>query len=155
MFGGKLRCPVCNQYAPDRCTCNKSSIMVKKIVETLGKYRIDVSTEKATQAAISQVLLESNLAHEREYILDDGRGSLIDFFIRERRLQGATVGMEQGIGIEVKIDGGAHDIYRQLERYCKTGKLAAILLVTNRAMGLPKEIAGVPAYYFALGRQWL
>ena len=23
MFGSTLRCPVCNQYAPDRCTCKK------------------------------------------------------------------------------------------------------------------------------------
>jgi len=33
MFGGKLRCPVCNQYAPDRCTCNKGSAKVAKIAE--------------------------------------------------------------------------------------------------------------------------
>ena len=25
MFGASLRCPVCNQYAPDRCTCKKES----------------------------------------------------------------------------------------------------------------------------------
>jgi len=139
--------------------------MINKVVQALGRYRIDVTTEKATQAAISQVLLDSNLAHEREYPLDGGRESLIDFFIRERRMafkgqlkdgtDGGRKTYERGIGIEVKLDGGAHDIYRQLERYCKTGKLTAILLVTNRAMGLPKEIAGVPAYYFALGRQWL
>lgn len=23
MFGAQLRCPVCNQYTPDRCVCNK------------------------------------------------------------------------------------------------------------------------------------
>lgn len=27
MFGASLRCPVCNQYAPDRCTCKKETNM--------------------------------------------------------------------------------------------------------------------------------
>lgn len=25
MFGASLRCPTCNQYTPDRCTCKKPS----------------------------------------------------------------------------------------------------------------------------------
>jgi hypothetical protein len=31
MFGSSLRCPVCNQYAPDRCTCKKVSMKYKQV----------------------------------------------------------------------------------------------------------------------------
>lgn len=28
MFGASLRCPVCNKYAPDRCTCKKGNMKI-------------------------------------------------------------------------------------------------------------------------------
>lgn len=60
------------------------------------------------------------------------------------------------IGIEVKIDkGNRREIYRQLERYAALGQLDAIVLATNRAIGLPPTICGMPVAVASLGRGWL
>jgi hypothetical protein len=33
MFGATLRCKVCNQYAPDRCTCNGLSLEQQRFLD--------------------------------------------------------------------------------------------------------------------------
>jgi hypothetical protein len=129
------------------------------IIETLKRYRFDLSTEKNAQQEVGQALAANGIAHQREYTLekDDRTHSIIDFYIPERALTSATSGRgkEIGIGVELKIGGGPMEVYRQLQRYCRTGKLSAIILVTNHAMGLPPEIEGVPAFYLSLGRAWI
>jgi len=129
------------------------------IIETLKRYRFDLSTEKNAQQEVGQALDANGIRHEREYRLgsDERMENIIDFYVPERALTSATSGRgkEIGIGIELKIGGGPMEVYRQLQRYCRTGKLSAIILVTNHAMGLPQEIEGVPAFYLSLGRAWI
>lgn len=36
MFGGNLRCGVCNQYIPDRCTCGKHFRKLQRCIQTAG-----------------------------------------------------------------------------------------------------------------------
>lgn len=59
------------------------------------------------------------------------------------------------VGIESKLRGGKMDIFRQLERYAAFPEIEALILVTNTAMGLPKEIGGKPTFYLSLGAGWL
>jgi len=47
MFGSDLRCPKCNQYFPDRCTCEEWQSNVQWPIECyLGRYGDGVSTDK-------------------------------------------------------------------------------------------------------------
>lgn len=47
MFGKEMRCPECNQYIPDRCTCNEWQSNVQwDIKHYLGEYGDGVSTDK-------------------------------------------------------------------------------------------------------------
>ena len=45
MFGSSLRCKDCNQYAPDRCTCEKGNTMKYKPVDPSFAY-IDMTEDQ-------------------------------------------------------------------------------------------------------------
>jgi hypothetical protein len=116
----------------------------------LGKMllssRFPLSSEKATQAYISRALSALNIDHIREQRL--APGDIVDFWLPSKSELGAV--------IEVKMNSARPpDVLKQLERYAGHRQVRAVFLVSNRAMGLPKEIAGKPAYYFSLGRAWL
>ena len=83
---------------------------------------------------------ESDLTVEREYRLDNK--NIPDFFIN-------------GLAIEVKIKGSKTSIYKQCKRYCEFDEVKALLLVTNRTMGFPKDINGKDCYFHSLGKSWL
>lgn len=109
----------------------------------LRQKRFLLTTEKLVQAQIEAVLKENSVDHIREYDLFKDRHSIIDFFVAPHT------------GVEVKIGGGRRDIYRQLERYCQSPELKALLLVTNKAMGLPHTINGVECFILNLSSAWL
>jgi argininosuccinate synthase len=70
-------------------------------------------------------------------------GDIIDFFV-------------DGVAVEVKLKRNQPpSILFQLKRYARHESVTSLVLVTNRAMGLPREINGKPAYYVSLGRAWL
>lgn len=114
--------------------------MLEKIVATLNAGRFSLSREKETQAEIAGALAVAGIAHERE--VEIGRRDIIDFLIDR-------------IGIEVKIGGSKRSIHAQCVRYCKTGRLSALILATNVATGFPPEIEGTQVYVVSLGKGWL
>lgn len=110
--------------------------MIEDVVQKLRKYRFTLASEQALQQQIHQVLPQ----FQREHRFD--KKNRIDFF-------------NTGIGIEVKIKGGRMAIYRQCERYCKFDSVTGLILITNVAMGFPKDINGKPCYVISLGERWL
>lgn len=113
----------------------------------LKSSRLPLNNEKATQQYLSDALLALNIDHVREQRL--APGDVVDFWLPD------DAGGD-GIVIEVKMNRARPaEILRQLERYAAHKCVRAIFLVTNKAMVLPTEIVGKPAYYFSLGRAWL
>ncbi|HEY4112879.1 MAG TPA: hypothetical protein VGM17_02355 [Rhizomicrobium sp.] len=116
--------------------------LVAVIATALGRARVPLSDEKEAQAAISQILSDNGVAHEREHRL--GPHDIPDFFCTP------------DLVIEAKMKAARPAaVYKQLKRYAGYDKVGALILVTNRAMGLPAAICGKPAYFISLGRAWL
>ena len=113
---------------------------IQELIKLLSVNRFSCSKEKETQQEIAEVFNKSSIFYQREHWLD--KKSVPDFFI-------------DGIVIEVKIKGNARQIFRQCERYCNIHKVKALILVTNRSMGFPKEINGIPCYFINIGKAWL
>lgn len=113
--------------------------LLRNLIETA---RLDLSTEKATQADI-EALFTARLP----------AGS----FIREARLSAADIPdfLAGSIAVEVKIGGSAAEILRQLERYAKHDRVEALLLVTNVPMRVPSTIGGKPVTVARLGVSWI
>ena len=110
------------------------------IVTLLRRHRFRMDNEKLLQGQIETVLKANDVAHAREHRL--APGDIVDFLAGD-------------IAIECKIKGQRRAIYRQCERYCAFESVGSFILVTNAAMGMPKEIAGKPIYVVDLGRSWL
>jgi hypothetical protein len=113
-------------------------MIVVDLVHLLRSRRFPVGTEAALQEAIGEALREWRICFDREWRL--GPRDRIDFFA------------EGGIGIEAKIRCGKRAIYRQLERYAQHPQIAALVLVTGTALGLPPSIADKPLFFVSLGR---
>ncbi|MDD4970829.1 MAG: hypothetical protein PHT07_15485 [Paludibacter sp.] len=114
--------------------------LVDRILKLLTGAKFPLTNEKVLQRAIEIRFKNNFLGHHREYELD--QHNIVDFFIN-------------GVAMEVKIKAGAKEIYRQCERYCQFDEVKSLLLVTNRAMGFPKQINGRPCYVLNLGKAWL
>jgi hypothetical protein len=113
-----------------------------RIARLIERARLPLSSEKAVQADLGAVLSQANIAHEREYRLNDR--DIPDFFL------------PGGVVLEVKMKGARKmDVYRQLERYAAHSDVHALVLVTNLAMGMPAAINGKPVLMTSLGRGWL
>ena len=118
---------------------------VERVFKALQGFPFSAHNEKTVQLEMSTCFDGAkSLIYEREVRL--GTSGIIDFVVN---------GAEKRIGIEVKVKGGAEAIYRQCVRYCKSGKIDALVLVTAKSMGFPKEIEGIPCYYFSLSRNLL
>lgn len=112
-----------------------------EIVRILSRHRFrGLHDEKSLQSEIAQVLTPVGL--KREFRFDEK--SIVDFFLEE-----------EGIAIEVKITGSRRKIFAQLERYASFEQVRTIILVTNRAMGLPEFIKNKPRYVVNLSKAWL
>jgi hypothetical protein len=109
------------------------------VMQALAGKRLPLQNEKLLQAELANLLPK----FFREYHLADGLG-IIDFYYFNSK-----------IGIEVKIKGNRKDIYRQVTRYCQSSEINVLILLTNRAMGLPEFINGKPCYVVNLGTAWL
>jgi hypothetical protein len=113
-----------------------------KFIEKFRRNRFDFTNEKKTQAQLHELLMKDGIEHEREKILDDE--NIPDFFFEI-----------SGLCVEIKIKGSKTAIYRQLERYSKFDEVKEVVLMTNKAMSLPKYINNKPAYVFAMSKAWL
>lgn len=115
-------------------------LRIDLIISYIKQFKFDLSTESILQKQIEDVFKNGLYKYEREFELN--KNDRPDFFI-------------DGIAIEVKIKGSAKAIYKQCERYCKSDKVRALILVTNKTIGFPKEINGKPCYLIQLGKAWL
>ena len=110
------------------------------IIQTLSNVRFSFEDEKALQVAIARRLTMAGIPFIREFRLD--KNNIFDFYW-------------EGLVVEVKIKGGAKKIYSQCKRYCQFKQVTGLVLITNRSMGFPEEIAGKPCYVINLGKAWL
>lgn len=108
-----------------------------EIVRFIETRRWPLSDEKRLQAAIADELSKIGEPFAREVRV--GEHDIIDFMLGS-------------VGLEAKLKGSAHAIYRQCERYCQYDEIKQFVLATNRAMGLPTTICGKPAFVASLGR---
>jgi len=111
---------------------------MQMVVNQIKGLRTSLSNEKIAQSKIFEAI--ECFGFVREYRLDDH--NIPDFFY-------------DALAIEVKIKGQRTAIYKQMQRYCGFGQVQAIILITARSMGLPKEISGKPCFYINLTRAYL
>jgi hypothetical protein len=116
------------------------SITAVDILSFLKGRCFDLGNETRLQREIARVFDKKNIPYKREVVLSDR--DRIDFMVNN-------------IGIEIKINGSSSKIFRQCRRYCKHNEVDELILASNKAMGLPKNIEGKPAFFLHLGRAWL
>lgn len=110
----------------------------QNIAAVLQRHRLRVSTEVALQGDIALAL--DGIPFEREVRLSPSDRP--DFMCGD-------------VAIEAKVKYPKRSIYRQLERYAAHERVAAIVLVTGTAMGMPAAINGKPIYVVSIGRAFL
>ena len=98
----------------------------------LSKYKFSFTNEKELQEGIAQVLKSNYIYFNREISLS--KKDRIDFLL------------ENGIGLEVKIDGSATKLANQIRRYLDHEQLTGILIVVNlsKLLDLPVSLNGKP-----------
>jgi len=116
--------------------------IINQVGMSLSKRRLNLSDEKLLQNDIASAFDHSSIVYEREVKIKDK--SIVDFMIGT-------------LAIEVKIrgNGSAMSIYRQIERYCDSDQVEAILLLTSKTMTLPETINGKAVYVLSLGKTQL
>lgn len=115
-----------------------------------------------TTQAVVEAITRGRFSYRNELQLHDGivialntAGIPVDASMREVRL---SVGeriefLLAGLGIEVKVDGPTHAVWRQLARYAASDQVRELLLVTTRArhaVGAPTELRGKPVTVLVL-----
>jgi hypothetical protein len=110
-----------------------------RVLSVLRAYRFNTSSEAALQGGIARALAAENVAFEPEVILT--AQSRIDFLV------------DGGVGIEVKIDGTANEVLRQLMRYAECAKVRELVLVTTRSkhVALASSLRGKPLAIHFIG----
>jgi hypothetical protein len=77
---------------------------------------------------------------------------------REARLGPGEVPdfMVDRIAVEVKMNSAQpRAVVRQLERYARHQAVGSLILLSNRAIALPRTLEGKPVYNVSLGKAWL
>ena len=95
-----------------------TNVTPERLARLLRSYRFRHTSEDALQRAIVQVLTNEGIPFEREVKL--GPKDRIDFML------------PGGVGIELKVKGSATNVARQLQRYAKSDRITALVLVTSR-----------------------
>lgn len=109
-----------------------------RIVAALRAHRYRFSNEKELQDGLEQVLEKAGVRFEREARI--APGDVPDFML------------EDGLAIEVKVDGSISAVTRQLHRYAQHPRVNAVLLVTSRLAHdrMPPFMNGKPVRVLAL-----
>ena len=114
---------------------------MSSIIAVIQRTRVDLSDEKRAQAEIAAAFGAAGISAAREVRL--GAGDIIDF-------------LAQGVGIEIKLRSSSRrEILRQLRRYALHPEVRELVLASNIAIALPREIEGKPVGFASLGRAWL
>lgn len=108
---------------------------INQVLGVLQFYEFSLTDEKVLQELIFETLLAEDIAIEREVPLPPY--GIVDFMVN-------------GVAFEIKIQGQKKAIYRQCRDYTLHANVKALVLVTARAMGLPEEMNGKPAYTYSL-----
>lgn len=90
------------------------------IEEAIKRTRFRFSCEKDLQEGLSLLFVQQQIAFRRE--VDLGEHGRIDFLIDS----------DQGIGLEVKVDGSLTAVTRQIHRYAQSEHVGVIILVTSK-----------------------
>jgi hypothetical protein len=116
---------------------------MEQVVALLSGYRIPQATERQLQNGIATLLAGAGIAFKREFLLT-GRDKP-DFMLLP------------DVCLEVKIQGAAADVERQLLRYAASEHVSALLLVTTRrAHGvMPRVLMGKPLMTLCVGSAFL
>jgi hypothetical protein len=105
---------------------------VEKVTAAIRRCRFSYASEEQLQEGLAAALAEQGLDVEREVILD--AASRVDLLVGR-------------VAIEVKVDGAATAVLRQLRRYATSDRVDALVLVTGRARHtMPGEIDGKPVH---------
>ncbi len=114
---------------------------VLQLRELIGRHKFRGRNEKVIQDGLELVFTKHHpIAFQRELIL--AKGSCIDFLFAD------------GIGVEVKVDGGLTAVLRQLDRYASFEQVKHLLLVSalsRHRVGVPEELRGKPIEVIHLG----
>lgn len=118
---------------PEHCgSAPSAAVVLARLVALVGSRVYRWRHEDDLQAGLELVLKEWPVPVLREAQLP-GVSGRIDFLV-------------EGIGIEVKVDGGLSPVTRQLHRYLEVDGLEGLLLVTTVAghLAVPREMLGKP-----------
>lgn len=109
------------------------TVTVGWVAELLASYRYMWRDEYDLHDGIERVLTGAGFVVHREVSV--APRSRIDLFLPGHRL-----------GIEVKVNGSAETVARQLQRYTHSQELDALVLATTcaRHRGLPDLLGGMP-----------
>lgn len=114
----------------------KTAVTIKNQIR---HFYTNYSNEKELQANLEKHLGEK-FKLKREVSLD--KSNIIDFLI-------------ENVGVEVKINGSAREVYRQLSRYAKFDEIDELLLITTKTFNLPRKINGKKLEIYNLSRNSL
>ena len=105
--------------------------MLESLTYTLESAVLRFSNEAELHEGIAEVLVSKQIPFEREVIITSH--DRLDFLVGD-------------IAIEVKVDGSAAEVLRQLHRYAQHERIGALILVTSRSRHqmLTKVLNGKP-----------
>ena len=114
---------------------------IQTVLDALSAVRVPaVPGEYDIHAEVSAALDRAGIRHSHEFRL--APRCRIDFLAGR-------------VGIEIKKGRPAPSALRaQLERYLASDELAAVVVVTQRAVSLPRMIHGKPVELVSLNRLW-
>lgn len=97
-------------------TATGSQVQADQITAAISRHSFQYRDEEQLHDGVEVVLAAAGLNATREHPLGTGR---IDFLVDR-------------VGIELKVDGTASSVERQLKRYAATGLVDVLVLVTTR-----------------------
>jgi hypothetical protein len=114
------------------------TITALAVAELLRAHRYQFAHEDGLQAGVAEALTAAGLSVRREVRLS--RRDRLDVMVH-------------GVGVEVKVAGGADRVLGQLQRYAGHDRVAELVLVTTLARHrvLPDLIGGKPLAIVHLG----
>ena len=103
----------------------------KDIVNAIRSYRYAIQDEMEFHRALEAVFEAEGISYLHEH--DLGRSGISDFFC-------------DGVCLEVKVDGSAAAVLRQLFQYAESKEVRELILVTTKSKHgtMPSQIIGKP-----------
>lgn len=122
---------------------------VAKLIEST---RFNYCSEDELQQGLAELLALAGYTAAREVRLSGA--DRIDLMVIAKGQQvDLRTPQPPGVGIEVKVSGSSSGIVRQLTRYASHQRIAALVLVTNRAAhDVPTMLNGKPVFVVRIGR---